>query len=118
LPRSVGLGPHRLPPCLARTEQRSTTTPHGATFGPARTMRISTAWTRPSRAAALQPSRRRRRADLQARPTVARSSRHTLTKKVPQGLGYQFHCSRRHTGLLVPKARETQARAMGCPEAA
>ena len=37
-------------------------------------------------AASLQPSRRRRRADLQARPTVARSSRHTLTKKVPQGL--------------------------------
>src|SRR4051794_41053613 len=35
LPRSVGLGPVSSPPCLARTEQLSTTTSQGAASGPA-----------------------------------------------------------------------------------
>src|SRR3954451_8404981 len=76
LPRSVGLGPVSSPPCLARTEQLSTTTSQGATSGPARTMRTSTAWTRRSSATALQSSRRRRKAERKVRPTMARSSRH------------------------------------------
>src|SRR3954454_17188442 len=76
LPRSVGLGPVSSPPRLARTEQLSTTTSHGAAFGPARTLRTSTAWTRRSKAVALQSSRRRRKVEPEARPTMARSSRH------------------------------------------
>src|SRR4028118_879133 len=59
LPRSVGLGPVRSPPRLARTEQLSTTTSHGASSGPERTMRISAAWTWRNRAGALPPARRR-----------------------------------------------------------
>ena len=40
LPRSVGLGPVNAPPCLARTEQLSTTTSQEAISGPARPIRI------------------------------------------------------------------------------
>src|SRR3954464_2691180 len=59
LPRSVGLGPVSSPPCLARTEQLSTTTSQGAPSGPARTIRIRATWTCRSKAVALQLSRRR-----------------------------------------------------------
>ena len=76
LPRSVGLGPVSSPPRLARTEQLSTTTSQGAASGPARTIRTRATWTRRSRAVALQSSRRRRKVEPQARPAVARSSRH------------------------------------------
>src|SRR5215217_119667 len=68
LPRSVGLGPVSSPPRLARTEQLSTTTSQGALSGPARTIRIRATWTWRNRAVALQPSRRRRRVEPQARP--------------------------------------------------
>src|SRR3954454_7788848 len=71
----VGAG-QRSPPCLARTEQLSTTTSQGAASGPARTMRTRARWTRRSRATALQSSRRRRKVEPEARPTMARSSRH------------------------------------------
>ena len=84
LPRSVGLGPVSSPPRLARTEQLSTTTSQGAASGPERTIRIRATWTRRSKAVALQPSRRRRRVEPQARPAAARSSRHctpSRTKK-------------------------------------
>src|SRR4051794_26191247 len=70
LPRSVGLGPVSSPPCLARTEQLSTTTSQDAISGPARTIRTRARCTRRSRATALQSSRRRRRVDPQARPAV------------------------------------------------
>src|SRR5215208_4609043 len=84
LPRSVGLGPVSSPPRLARTEQLSTTTSQEAASGPARTIRIRATWTWRSRAVALQPSRRRRRVEPQARPAAARSCRHctpSRTKK-------------------------------------
>ena len=48
---------------------------------PPRTMRTSTAWTRRSRATALQSSRRRRKVEPQARPAVARSSRHCMPSR-------------------------------------
>ena len=74
-----GVGPVSSPPRLARTEQLSTTTSQGAASGPARTMRTSTAWTRRSRAVALQSSRRpagdpaRAGPDLQWRPDGVRA---------------------------------------------
>src|SRR3954454_19554596 len=76
LPRSVGLGPVSSPPRLARTEQLSTTTSHEVASGPARTIRTRVAWTQRSRAVALQSSSRRRKVEPEARPTIARSSRH------------------------------------------
>src|SRR3954454_13889032 len=76
LPRSVGLGPVSSPPRLARTEQLSTTTSQEVASGPARTIRTRVAWTQRSRAVALQSSSRRRKVEPEARPTIARSSRH------------------------------------------
>src|SRR4051794_4995748 len=76
LPRSVGLRPVSSPPRLALTEQLSTTTSHAATSGPERTIRSRATWTRRSTAVALQSLRRRRKVEPQARPAVARSSRH------------------------------------------
>src|SRR3954466_6231081 len=84
LPRSVGLGPVSSPPCLARTEQLSTTTSQEATSGPERTIRTRAVWTCRSKAVALQLSRRRRKVEPQARPAAARTSRHctpSRTKK-------------------------------------
>src|SRR4051794_22167946 len=73
LPRSVGFGPVSSPPRFARTEQLSTTTSQeAAALGPARTIRTRATWTRRSRAVALQPSRRRRGVEPQARPAAAR----------------------------------------------
>src|ERR671916_267195 len=71
LPRSVGLGPVSSPPRLARTEQLSTTTSQEAASGPERTIRIRATWTWCSKAVALQPSRRRRRVEPQARPAAS-----------------------------------------------
>src|SRR5215212_8500964 len=82
--RSVGLGPVSAPPRLALTEQLSTTTSHAATSGPERTIQTRATWTRRSTAVALQSSRRRRKVEPEARPAVARSSRHctpSRTKK-------------------------------------
>src|SRR3954453_20351785 len=76
LPRPVGLRPVRAPPRLALTEQLSTTTSHAATSGTERTIRSRATWTRRSTAVALQSLRRRRKGEPQARPAVARSSRH------------------------------------------
>src|SRR4051794_21177618 len=84
LPRSVGLGPVSSPPCLARTEQLSTTTSQEATSGPERTIRTRAVWTCRSKAVALQLSRRRRKVEPQARLAAARNSRHctpSRTKK-------------------------------------
>src|SRR3712207_9117390 len=79
LPRSVGLGPVSSPPCLARTEQLSTTTSHEAASGPARTIRTRATWTRRSKAVAAQASRRRRKVDPQARQ--ARSEERRVGKE-------------------------------------
>src|SRR3954454_4645259 len=84
LPRSVGLGPVSSPPCLARTEQLSTTTSQEVTSDPERTIQTRAVWTCRSKAVALQLSRRRRKVEPQARPAAARNSRHctpSRTKK-------------------------------------
>src|SRR3954452_17171261 len=75
LPRSVGLGPVSSPPCLARTEQLSTTTSQGAPSGPARTIRIRATWTRRRTAVVLQLSRRRRRVEPALGPPAAPAAR-------------------------------------------
>ena len=135
LPRSVGLGPVNSPPRLARTEQLSTTTSHAMASGPARTIRIRTMWTWRSRAVALQASRRRRRVEPHARPTVARSSRHctpsrrkyrSVSTTLTVGRGrpsrggrpaldavddrrHELHCRPCHARLPAPEAWETDA---------
>src|SRR3954465_9562527 len=92
LPRSVGLGPVSSPPCLARTEQLSTTTSQDAISGPARTSRTRARCTRRSRATALQSSRRRRRGAPRgvAPPPPARGPHlpplHALANEEPQRL--------------------------------
>src|SRR4051794_32185482 len=78
LPRSVGFGPVRSPPRLARTLQLSTTMSKAwaAASGPDRAMRSSTACTRGSSATSRHSRSRRRSVEPEARPVPAKSSRH------------------------------------------
>ena len=133
LPRSVGLGPVSSPPCLARTEQLSTTTSQDAVSGPARTIRIR---------ATMDPAQQGRGAPVVqataqggAASTPGRGPQlaplHTLTDEEPQRLDdldrrhgrssraersaldpvddprHQRCRLRPHVRLPVPKARET-----------
>jgi hypothetical protein len=106
LPRSVGLGPVSSPPRVARTEQLSTTTSEGASSGPERTIRTRTTWTRRSTAVALQSSRRRRKVEPQARPAVARSSRHCTPSRA-KNLSASTTLMVGRGGRPVPKGRSS-----------
>src|SRR3712207_6605358 len=138
LPRSVGLGPVSSPPCLARTEQLSTTTSQVVASGPERTIRIRTAWTWRNAAVPLQSSRRRRKVEPQARrrgPQLA--PLHALVEEEAQRLDdldrrhgrpsaperpvldpindprHQLHRPRPHARLPVPEAPEPRAGQQG-----
>src|SRR4051812_14145654 len=76
LPRSVGFGPVRPPPRLARTEQLSR-----IRSGWPRSIASRTAWTRCSRLTAAQSASRRRRVEPLAWAEVARRLRHGVPSR-------------------------------------
>src|SRR3954454_1868542 len=144
LPRSVGLGPVSSPPCLARTEQLSTTTSQGALPGPARTIRIRATWTHPAQqgrgAPLVQAAAQGGAAGAPGRgPQLP--PLHALADEEPQGLDdldrrqgwapgpvrpaldpvddlrHQLRRPGRHARLPVPTARETSTSGAGCREA-